>query len=219
MDILLEMAEFIRENTVVDLHSLSERFPNRSAPSIHRDLAKLKCATRYTDNSRYYTLPDIPEYDWHGIWKHGGIMFSRRGTAKDTVRALVIESSCGLSPSELQEILGVRLYSPIKALMQESAITSAPDGNMHIFFSGEESARSRQQSSRANLAAAMAGNPFNLNVIIDVLLAVFLEKNERAEDAYRYLRAGKQPYVTSKEIEGIFAYYHLPGKKTEPEGP
>ena len=81
MEIQQEIAEYIREKTVVDLNSLSERFPGRSVPSFHRDLAKLKCVTSYTDNSRYYTLPDTPDYDKRGLWRHGSIAFSRNGTA------------------------------------------------------------------------------------------------------------------------------------------
>ena len=81
-----------------------------------------------------------------------------------------------------------------------------------MYFSGEEAARQRQLSSRADFVAAM-GNPFNLATVIDVLLAVFIENKTEVDEAYRYLKAGKHPYATRKEIEDIFIHYQLPGKK------
>jgi len=213
MDILHKIAEYIRKKTIVDLDSLREGFPGRSDPSFHRDLAKLKCATSFTDNSRYYTLPDTPDYDGNGLWRHGGVAFSRNGTAKETVRVLVRESPSGLSHAELQEMLGIRLYNPLKALVQERAITSVSDGKKLVFFSGDEEAGQRQRSSRSDVAAAIANHPFDLITVIDVLLTVFLEGKHQAESAYRFLKSGKHPNITQNEVEEVFAHYKLPGKK------
>jgi len=213
MNILQEIAGYIRSKTVVDLNALRERFPGRSVPSFHRDLAKLKCITSYTDNSRYYTLPDIPDYNEHGLWRHGSIMFSINSTAKETVRKLICESSSGLSHAELQGILGIRLYNPLKALVQEEAITSVTDGNKLVFFSGNEAISERQRDNRSDIANAIAEHPFNLNTTIDVLLAVFMENKSTSEDAYRFLKSCKYPHITLKEVVEIFTYYKLPGKK------
>ena len=213
MNILQEIADYILAKTVVDLNALRERFPGRSVPSFHRDLAKLRCITSYTDNSRYYTLPDTPDYDEHGLWRYDSIMFSRNSTAKETVRILICESSSGLSHAELQGILGIRLYNPLKALVQEKAIISVTDGNKLIFFSGDETVSQRQRENRTDIANAIAEHPFNLNTTIDVLLAVFMENKDTAEDAHRFLKSGKYPHITLKEVVEIFTYYKLPGKK------
>jgi len=213
MEIHQEIAEYIREKTVVDLNSLCERFPGRSVPSFHRDLAKLKCVTSYTNNNRYYTLPDIPDYDKRGLWCHGSIAFSRNGTAKETVRVLVCESPSGLSHAELQEMLGTRLYTTLKALVVEKAVSSVADGKKIVFFSGDEIISHRQRNNRSERALAIADHPFNLTTVIEVLLAVFLEDRTQVESAYKYLKSGKHPHITRKEVEEIFAHYKLPGKK------
>ena len=213
MNISQEIGEYIKSETVVDLDALKEKFPNRSVPSFHRDLAKLQCITSYTNNSRYYTLPDTPDYDEHGIWRHSGIMFSRNSTAKETARVLICESPSGLSHAELEGIVGIRLYNPLKALVQEEAIISAADGRKLIFFSGDVAVGQRQRNNRSDTAAAMADHPFNLYAVIDVLLAVFLENKDKAEDAYRFLKSAKYPHITRKEVDEIFEHYKLPGKK------
>jgi hypothetical protein len=46
-----------------------------------------------------------------------------------------------------------------------------------------------------------------------VLLAVFLEGKNQVESAYRFLQSVKHPHITQKEVEDIFTYYNLPGKK------
>jgi hypothetical protein len=118
-----------------------------------------------------------------------------------------------MTHAELKEILGIRLYNPLKALVHEEAITSVTDGNKLLFFSGDEAVNQRQRSNRADMAAAITEHPFNLNIVIDVLLAVFLENKETAEEAHRFLKSGKYPHVTRKEVDEIFIYYKLPGKK------
>ena len=213
MAIIQEIDKFIRSHIVVDLNMLKTKFPGRSIPSFHRDLAKLGCISCYTDNSRYYTLPDIPDYDGHGLWRHGTVTFSKHLTAKETVRVLVCESRSGLTHAELQDILGIRLYNPLKALVQEKAIVSVTDGVKLIFFNGDDAAGQKQRDNRADMAAAMAVHPFNLHIVIDVLLAVFLEKKDTAESAFSFLKSEKHPYLSLKEVEEIFNHYHLPGKK------
>jgi len=213
MGILPELTEHIRAKTVVDIQVIMERFPNRSVPSFHRDLEKLHCVTSYTDNSRYYTLPDIPNYDGYGIWKYDNIRFSKNGTAKETARVLVCESSSGLSHTELKDIMGIRLYGSLKTLVHKKAIISVAVGNKLIFFSGDEIVSQRQKSCRSDMASAIISNPFNLTTVIEVLLAVFLEDKVNVEDAYRFLKSGKQPTITRMEVKEIFSYYKLPGKK------
>jgi hypothetical protein len=213
MGIQQEVAEYIRMKTVVDLNSLRERFPRRSTPSFHRDLAKLKCVTSYTDNSRYYTLPDTPDYDAHGLWRHDGIAFSKNGTAKETVRVLINESPSGYSHSELQDMLGIRLYNTLRALVGDESVTSVSDGKILLFFSGDEAVCQRQRNSRSDMESAVSDHPFNLTTVIDVLLAVFLEDKDLPESAFAFLKSGKHPHITLKEVHDIFAHYKLPGKK------
>jgi len=213
MDITKEIAEYIKAKTVVDLNSLKKKFPGRSEPSMRRDLAKLKCISCFTHNSRYYTLPDIPKYDAHGLWRHGGIIFSKYSTAKETVRMLISNSPSGLSHTELQQMLGIRLYNPLRALIGEKALSSISDGSKIVFFNRDEAISQRQKNNRSEKILAIADHPFNLTTVIDVLLAVFLEDRNQVESAYKYLKLSKHPYITIEEVEKIFIYYKLPGKK------
>ena len=212
MKILPELTEYIRSKNVVDFEEIKSRFPNRSESSIRRDLSKLKCVTSYTDNSKYYTLPDIPDYDDFGLWQYGTTRFSRHGTIKETARILIDGSTCGLSHTELSNILGVPLYNSLRALVKEGSVVCETDGHKMTFYSGDVGIGKQQRSNSRGFACNPADHPFDLHITIDLLLAVFLENEDTVDKAYIYLKANKHPDISRKEVEEIFDFYKLTKK-------
>ena len=186
MNILSELTEYINTKTVVEFEELKMRFPGRSESSFRRDLSKLKCLTSFTDNSKYYTLPDIPNYDGFGLWQYGDIGFSKHGTIKETARVLIDESARGLSHTDLNKIIGVPLYNPLRALVKEGSVICETDGYRMMFYSAEDEINKRQRNN--STGTACADHPFDLHVTIDLLLAVFLEKEDTVEKAYIFLK-------------------------------
>jgi hypothetical protein len=213
MDYLHELHKHIRKHCVTDMASILDKFPGRSVPSFHRDLARLGCISSFTDNRRFYTLPEIPSYDGFGLWRHNGIGFSKYGTAKETARVLIEGSSSGMTYADLEGILGIRLYTTLQTLSAEKVIISETDGNRKLFFSGCEENYQRQKSSRRGISAPNSGHPFNLLVVVDLLLAVINEDADTIDKAYMLLRFRNHPYLTREEVGHIFEHYHLPGKK------
>lgn len=61
----------------------------------------------YNKNGRYYTLPDVPEFDAHGPWRWRGILFSQYGNLTQTVIELIRRSEAGLDAVEVGERLGL----------------------------------------------------------------------------------------------------------------
>ena len=213
MDYLHDLSEYIMNHYVVDMASILERFPGRSIPSFHRDLAKLECISSFTDNRRFYTLPEIPSYDGFGLWRYNSIGFSKYGTAKETARMLIEGSSSGMAYADLEEILGIRLYTALQALSIEKAIIGETDGNRKLFFSGNKENYQRQKSNRMGISVSNSGHPFNLLVVVDLLLAVINENADTIDKAFMLIKSRNHPYLTREEVGHIFEHYHLPGKK------
>ena len=213
MDYLRDLAEHIRNQCVTDMASILKRFPGRSVPSFHRDLAKLECISSFTDNRRFYTLPEIPSYDVFGLWRYNSIGFSKYGTAKETARVLIEGSSSGMAYAELEAILGIRLYTTLQTLSIEKAIVSETDGNRKLFFSGDKENYQRQKSYRMGISVSSPGHPFNLLIVVDLLLAVINEDADTIDKAFMLLKFRNHPYLTREEVGRIFEHYHLPGKK------
>jgi hypothetical protein len=63
---------------LVDLLHCCER-------TVQRHLRKWRTYTSYNCNGRYYTLPDIPQFDEYGLWGYRGIFFSRNGNLRHTI--------------------------------------------------------------------------------------------------------------------------------------
>ncbi len=82
-----------------------------SERTIQRRLKSWGTYTSYNKNCRYYTLPDIPQFNHYGIWKYKGIFFSKFGNLKNTVIAVVKQSESGLNAKELGEIVGLPSYT------------------------------------------------------------------------------------------------------------
>ena len=213
MDILSVLQKYIKNHFVTDMASIIERFPGRSIPSFHRDLAKLGCISSFTDNRRFYTLPEIPIYDGFGLWRYNRIGFSKYGTAKETVRVLIEDSASGMTYADLEEILGIRLYTTLHTLSIEKVIISETDGSRKLFFSGNKENYQRQKTNRMGISVPNSGHPFNLLVVVDLLLAVINEDADTIDKAFLLLKFRNHPYLTREEVEHIFEYYHLSGKK------
>jgi hypothetical protein len=78
---------------------------NCSNSTLKRRLVAWKAITSYNQNSRYYTLLDIPCFNEYGIWHFHSVSFSKYGNLSRTVIQLVSNSDMGLTGRELGKIL------------------------------------------------------------------------------------------------------------------
>jgi hypothetical protein len=70
----------ISADTIVTSDSFSSlNQPCRKTPH-EGALQEWQAHNSYNQNGRYYTLPDVPEYDANGLWCWCGVFFSRAGT-------------------------------------------------------------------------------------------------------------------------------------------
>jgi hypothetical protein len=93
-----------RQKKVITIEQLVELLRS-SVITVRRRLKRWKTYTSFNNNGRYYTLPDIPDFDRNGIWKYQTILFSRYGNLKQTIIQLVKQSKAGLSAREIAEIV------------------------------------------------------------------------------------------------------------------
>lgn len=70
-----------------------------------RRLKQWQTYTSINQNGRYYTLPQIPEFDQKGLWRYQAVLFSKHGNLKQTIISLITESPKGLSASEIAQLV------------------------------------------------------------------------------------------------------------------
>lgn len=117
-----------------------------SVITARRRLKKWKTYTSFNHNGRYYTLPEVPQFDKNGIWKYQAILFSKYGNLKQTIIQLVKQSATGLSAREIAQIVELSSNSSFLSQLQNySGIRREKHWGRFVYFSDEAEVYNRQK--------------------------------------------------------------------------
>ena len=155
MDISAVIRSFKKEKIVTIV--LLATWLSCSIPTARRRLKAWKAYTSYNHNGRYYTLPEIAQFDANGLWRYQGVFFSKHGNLKETLVHLVTHSEQGLSGSELGELLGLQPRSFLSHFRHHPALCREDIKGRWIWFAAEPKIRDKQR--RARLAQAVTPTP------------------------------------------------------------
>ncbi|OQW94561.1 MAG: hypothetical protein BWK77_09025 [Verrucomicrobia bacterium A1] len=191
------MAEFIRSS----IHTARRR------------LKQWQAANSYNHNGRYYTLPDVPEFDGNGVWRWRGVFFSQYGNLKQTVIALVQRSPAGLDAGELRSLVGLDPRSFLSALAADPRLRREKTQGRFVYYGADLAVYSGQRQRRSTLPAA--GRQPTPSEAIAILVEKIKHPALRYEALSRHLR--KQKVVIEAEtIRNFFLRLGLTVKKTPP---
>ena len=146
MDLTAVIRAFKKQKvvTVVQLAS----WLSCSIVTARRRLKAWRAYTSYNRNGRYYTLPEIAQFDDIGLWRHQGPFFSKYGNLKQTLVHLVTHSVPGLSGAELGEILGLQPRSFLSHFRAHPAIYREHMMGRWIWFAADPGIREQQMQAR-----------------------------------------------------------------------
>jgi hypothetical protein len=125
-----------------------------SIATARRRLKAWRAYTSYNRNGRYYTLPQVAEFDDNGLWWYQGTFFSKHGNLKQTLVRLVTDSVQGLSGSELGELLGLQPRSFLSHFRDHPALYRENLAGRWIWFAADPGTREKQKQTRLARAAA-----------------------------------------------------------------
>jgi hypothetical protein len=144
-----------------------------------RRLKAWRAYTSYNRNGRYYTLPEIAQFDDIGLWRHQGAFFSKHGNLKQTLVHLVTHSEQGLSGAELGEILGLQPRSFLSHFRDPPAIYREHMRRCWIWFAADPGIREQQMQAR--LAQEVAGASCMPSDIEAVMILVDLIEHPQSD--------------------------------------
>ena len=121
-----------------------------------RRLRQVGYLSSFTHGGSWYTLPDLPKFDQHGLWFHRDIGFSRAGTLKQTVAVQVEQAPQGCTHSELQPLLRVRVHNTLLDLVRQGRIGRERWQRVYLYVSADPGRAAEQVAARGQLAAARA---------------------------------------------------------------
>ncbi len=111
----------------------------------YRILSKLSYLSSYSHAGKYYTLPEIAQFDEHGIWEYCQVSFSQFGTLRDSILQVLKQSTTGYSANELNQLFKIPVYNTVLNLYNKQQIKREQISNEYIYFSVSKYERQLQQ--------------------------------------------------------------------------
>ncbi len=172
----IALRNLFQKNVVTDMQGLFETLETRSRMSVFRRLKRMKYFSSYTHSGRYYTLSTIPKFNKDGLWFYQEIGYSRFGTLKSTIIALIERSKEGLIQADLQSMLRVRVQDTLLGLYRNDTIRREKVGGAYVYLCSKKSDAKLQLRSRRE-----AGIKMVTSLTLAVKLEVFMEAIKECE--------------------------------------
>jgi len=204
-DFASELYELFCKEKVLDLKAIGDAFPGRSRISLVRDLQKIGAISSCNHRGCHYTLKTIAVFDGHGLWRHGGALFSAHGNLKQTIRSMVDSSSAGMAHDELEETLRLRAHNTLREMVDDGEISRANVQGAYVYICADPPAGQNQLGARAatgrRRGQATRTAP---EMVIAVLSYVIRRPHATAADAHeRFAGDG----ISRAAVEAIFESY------------
>jgi len=122
-----------------------------STPNARVKLKQWRTYTSYNQNGRYYTLPQVPQFDHHGLWVCDNAAFSRYGNLKKTIVHLVTSAPAGLTGKQLGNFLGLSPQSFMHHFRKCPGLYREKHNGVYVYFSDETSVYERQAEERLSI--------------------------------------------------------------------
>jgi hypothetical protein len=159
-----------------------------SIATVRRRLKAWKAYTSYNHNGRYYTLPEIADFDDNGLWRYQGVFFSKHGNLKQTVVHLVTHSAQGLSGAELGELLGLLPRSFLSHFRGHPEIYRENVMRRWIWFAADPKIREKQKQTRLAQDVAKAPRRPTDGEAVMILVDLIGHPNSGLEQVARRLK-------------------------------
>lgn len=141
------LKKMFKKSKVLTLSQVSKT-QDCSIRTVQRQFAELAVLRSYNKNSRYYTLPEIPKFNVHGIWCYRDILFSKFGDLRQTVKHMILASEDGLSGNEIGDIVNLLPRSFMHHFREMEGVFREKHGGVYIYFSNDPTIYARQVIKR-----------------------------------------------------------------------
>ncbi len=185
-----------------------------SIRTAQRQFAELAVLRSYNKNSRYYTLPEIPKFNVHGIWSYRNIFFSKYGDLRQTVKHMILASEDGLSGNEIGDIVNLLPRSFMHHFRDVEGVFREKHGGLYIYFSNAPTIYARQIIKRVQ-----ADDVKRISDAIAIkILVVYIKHPELSEEELSSILRREQNLEISPSMITKLLSFHGLLKKTLDSG-
>jgi hypothetical protein len=201
-----------RRKKVITLSELMQEL-RTSLRTVRRRIKVWGALASFNHNSRFYTLPELPQFDAHGLWFHRDIGFSRHGHLPQTIVALVRQAPGGLTAAELGQRLRLDPRSFLWQFHQHPDLQREKYQGHYVYFTADPIVATRQKALRSAALAPVA-LPSAAEAIA-VLVQAMQHPQRSPEELATHLHSA-YPHLNAEAIVALFAHHGLTLKKTPP---
>ncbi len=112
--------------------------------TVYRRLKSLSYLASYSHRGKFYTLPNIPDFNDMGIWSHQSVYFSRYGNLVLTIKHLVDTSQMGYSANDLGSLVHVEVKHVLLGLVGAKRVDREKVSGVYVYFSEEAGVKRAQ---------------------------------------------------------------------------
>lgn len=208
-----ETLKQIHRKKILTLNELFELLNTKSRMTVFRKLKPLNYISSYSHSGKYYSLPNIAEFDEAGLWYFKGIGFSNVGNLKNTLMQLIQKSSGGKSQKELSFLLNINVHNTLLELFRAEKIDRTKIENLFIYISRDSNKARKQIEYRQTMKYGLYDNELPDWLVIEVMAAI-IHINELVIEPKRIMLELKSRNITIsiEIINAILSRFDL--KKT-----
>ncbi len=199
-----------RKRKVMTLQQIIQ-LTGRSVPTVRRRLKDWGAISSYNQNGRFYTLPEIAEFDDDGLWHWRKASFSRYGTLKNTVVELVGRSKAGLDGREIGSLLGLDPRSFLSAFAGHTQLARHKVQGRYVYYAADSVVFAQQQRRRLGRIDRLPSNIEAVAILVEKIKRPFLESKAMSQQLRK-----QNVFVAPEVIENLFVHHDLSVKKTPP---
>lgn len=179
-----------------------------SVPNARLKLKQWRAYTSYNQNGKFYTLPQVPKFNHHGLWRCKEAAFSKFGNLKKSIIHLVTVSPAGLSGKQLGELLGLSPQSFLYHFRRCPGIYREKHDGVFIYFSDTDEVREKQLQQRGSFGYRSAIVSISDPEAIIILVAIIRRYGVSAENIL-ILPEIKKSKMKLANIQGFMEYHGL----------
>ena len=201
-DTLDSLRVLFMKQRVLDMKQLHKAISTTSHATVFRYLRELHHLTSYTHNGKYYTLPEIAQFDSNGFWYYGDIGFSSQGTLVNTLAHVIMMSESGKTNSELEAHCRTRVQDALRTLLSKNKIARTKPVNRHLYVSPDPAVSDRQIKRRTEVGSRKRLPDWIVGEILVETIRSFPVQPEVDDVVKRLSKRGS--LITREQVEQVF---------------
>jgi len=199
------LIRLFKRSMIAELPTLERALGTTSRTTVYRALSALGYLTSASHASRFYTLEDIPAFDADGLWRHGGVLFSKDRTLRQTIVRVVESAPTGRTHGELRELLRLRVQDTLSDLTKDEMIDRVRIERRFVYVNIEQAVAQAQIARRKEVHAKAASQALRPAAVLEVLLELIHGAGAwvASKVVSKRLQA-RGVDVTPEQVEGLY---------------